>query len=93
MEVGLRNPSKYDKPIDSTRNRLSGTRDQRIESLWKKYGLFAIWCKQKQLVNAYWHGAIRVVWIELCPKINGQRSDFTEQLVEGSDLELEAEGR
>ena len=59
----------------------------------EKNGFFAVWYKQKQLAKACWHGAIRVVWIELCPKINGQCSDFTEQLVEGSDLELEAEGR
>ncbi len=91
--MGPRNPSKYDKPIDSTRNRLSVTRDHQAESARKKYGRFAVWCKRKQVAKAYWHGAIRVVWIELCPKINGQRSDFTEQLVEGPDLELEAKGR
>ena len=48
----------------------------------KKYVLFAIWCKQKQLVKAYWHGAIRVLWKGLCPKINGQSSYFSKQLIE-----------
>ncbi len=74
MEVGPRNPSKYDKPIDTTRNWLTGPRDQQAESAWKKYGLFAIWCKQKQLAKAYWHGAIRVIWMGLCPK-----NQWTEQ--------------
>ena len=82
MEVGPRNPSKYDKPIDTTRNWLIGPRDQQAKSVWKKYGLFVVWCKQKQLAKAYWHGAIRVLWKGLCPKINGQSSDFLKQLSE-----------
>jgi len=67
-------PCKYDKPIDSTRNRLSVTRDHQAESARKKYGRFAIWCEQKQLAKAYWHGASRVIWKGLCPK-----NEWTEQ--------------
>ncbi len=82
MEVGPRNPSKYYKPIDSIRNWLTGPRAQQAESAWKKYGLFAIWCKEKQLAKAYWHGVIRVIWMGLCSKIKIQSSDFSKQLSE-----------
>jgi len=48
----------------------------------EKYGLFVVWCKQKQLAKAYWHGAIRVIWMGLCPKIKEQSSDFSKQFSE-----------
>ena len=87
------NPSKYYKPIDLTRNWLTGPRGQQAESAWKNMGflLFGVsrnnWRKHTGMEQSECYGR------DCALKSMDRAAIFQSNLVKGSELDLKGKRR